>query len=102
MQLSASQQQLDGLSITVSAVRVAAAFICDFAAVQQQLQELQQDIVAVWRDPCHLGVLTKLQAVHDQQQRMAAAVKVSCGCQAWSAAESCAAVHKCVVVLRML
>lgn len=76
VQVSAAQQQLDGLSFTVSAARVAGAFMCDFSAVQQQLQRLQGYIAAVWQDPCHLGVLTELQAAHQQQQRMAAAVKV--------------------------
>lgn len=92
VQVSAAQQQLDGLSITCSAVRVAGAFMCDFSGVQQQLQELQRDIAAVWHDPCHLCVLTKLQAAHQQQQRMAAAVKVRCvlGLVCSTLASSCA------------
>jgi hypothetical protein len=91
VQVSAAQQQLEGLSFTVSAARVAGAFMCDFSTVQQQLLLLEGDIAAVWQDPCHLGVLATLQAAHQQQQRMSAAVKV--GPIGSTAVSSCMQLH---------
>lgn len=76
VQVTAVQQHLAELSIAISGARVAGAFMCDFNEVQQQLLRLQQDVAAVWKDPCHFGVLAALQAADGQQQRMAAAVKV--------------------------
>lgn len=75
-QVSAVAAQLEGLHVTVGAVRIAGVFMGGFADVRQQLQATRQQLASVWQDPCHVGVLERLTAVQDLQDEMLSAAQV--------------------------
>lgn len=77
-QVCDAEATLSGLHITVSAVRVAGVFVVDFAAAEPWLLHLQRQLAAVSRDPCHVGVLGRLEAINRLLQQMRAVVQVSC------------------------
>jgi hypothetical protein len=76
MQVSATAAQLEGLHVTVGAVRVAGVFMGGFADVWQQLQATRQQLATIWQDPCHVGVLERLREVQDLQAGMLTAAQV--------------------------
>jgi len=70
------QDCLKSLCVTVSSTRVAGVFLGDFAAMEQQLLDLQQQLAVVWQDRCYLGVLGTLDATQDMHQGMLVAMQV--------------------------
>lgn len=80
--MSAAEGSLRDICITVSSARVAGVFLCDFAAVQQQLHTVRQQLSTAWQDPCHFGVLSALKAAQALHQAMYQAMQVQT-CLLW-------------------
>lgn len=77
-QVCQAEAVMKGMSLSVSSVRTATVYAVDFVTAEQQLLGVKQQLADIWQLPSHIGVLSKLSAVQELQNKLLEGVQVRC------------------------